>query len=117
VIWVTGPRAAAAGGYRREVFEGAVGVDHAGVVQGVEHKPDGDRVFVDVLVGNDHVLLVLLLVVVLRDHVPGALGSLTKSAATTALKAPNPSTVFPTFSSLSGDPCQGLAKNLHKTDG
>jgi len=63
-------------GNRREVFEGAVGVDRAGVVQGVEHKLDGDRVFVDVLVGDDHVLLVLLLVVVLEDHVPGALGSL-----------------------------------------
>ena len=61
---------------RREVFEGTVGVDRAGVVRGVEHKLDGDRVFVDVLVGDGRLLLVLLLVVVLEDHVPGALGSL-----------------------------------------
>ena len=47
-----------------------------GLSKGVEHKLDGDRVFVDVLVGDGRLLLVLLLVVVLEDHVPGALGSL-----------------------------------------
>ena len=60
----------------RELVEGAVGVDRAGVVKGVEHKLYGDRVFVDVLVGDGRLRPVLFLVVVLEDYVRRALGSL-----------------------------------------